>query len=99
MLPFESERVRKNAREATTEDLLNRVTVYRGDMEPEALKIIEAELAPFKARPHWGKLFTMDPSVLRSRYEKYPDFLALLKKYDPQGKFRNPYLDLNIYGI
>lgn len=62
------------------------------------LPIIEAELAPFKARPHWGKLFTMDPSVLRSCYEKYPDFLALLKKYDPQGKFRNPYLDLNIYG-
>lgn len=61
------------------------------------LPIIEAELAPFKARPHWGKLFTMDPSVLHTRYEKYPDFLALAKKYDPQGKFRNPYLDLNIY--
>jgi hypothetical protein len=44
MLPFEPERVEKNARAATTEDLLERVTVYREGMEPEALEIIEAEL-------------------------------------------------------
>jgi xylitol oxidase len=61
------------------------------------LPMIEAELAPFNARPHWGKLFTIAPSVLQSRYEKYPDFLAVLKKFDPEGKFRNAYLDLNIY--
>ena len=62
------------------------------------LPMIEAELAPFNARPHWGKLFTIDPSVLHSRYERFADFLKLVKTYDPQGKFRNPYLDLNIYG-
>lgn len=39
------DRVRKNVRSATTEDLLDRVTVYRAGMEPEALEIIEAELA------------------------------------------------------
>ena len=61
------------------------------------LPMIEAELAPFKYRPHWGKLFTITPAVLKSRYEKLPDFLQLLKNYDPQGKFRNAYLDLNIY--
>jgi len=44
MLAFEPERVQKNAREATTQDLLDRVTVYRQGMEPEALLIIEAEL-------------------------------------------------------
>ncbi len=62
------------------------------------LPIIEAELAPFNYRPHWGKLFTIAPSVLHTRYEKFPDFLNLLKNYDPQGKFRNAYLDKNIYG-
>jgi xylitol oxidase len=31
------------------------------------LPVIEKELSPFGARPHWGKLFTMAPSVLRSR--------------------------------
>lgn len=61
------------------------------------LPIIEAELAPFGARPHWGKLFTVTPSVLHERYPKYKDFMAIVKKFDPEGKFRNPYLDLNIY--
>lgn len=58
---------------------------------------IEAELAPFNVKPHWGKLFKVDPGILQARYEKFPDFLALAKKYDPEGKFRNAYLDLNIY--
>jgi hypothetical protein len=44
MLPFDAERVEKNAREATTQDLLDRMTVFRDGMEPEALRIIEAEL-------------------------------------------------------
>jgi hypothetical protein len=39
------EKVRDNAREASTDDLLDRVTVYRSGMEPEALEVIEAELA------------------------------------------------------
>jgi hypothetical protein len=44
MIEFERERVRANVREATTEDLLDRATLYREGMEPEALEIIEAEL-------------------------------------------------------
>jgi hypothetical protein len=41
---FEPGRVIANARESGTEDLLDRVTVYREGMEPEAVEIIEAEL-------------------------------------------------------
>jgi len=63
----------------------------------QILPKIEAELAPYAVRPHWGKLFTVEPEVLRSRYPKIDDFLALTRKYDPEGRFRNPYLDLNIY--
>jgi hypothetical protein len=44
MLEFDAERVRANVSAATTEDLLDRATVYREGMEPEALDIIEAEL-------------------------------------------------------
>jgi hypothetical protein len=44
MLEFDADRVRANVREATTVDLLDRATVYRQGMEPEALDIIEAEL-------------------------------------------------------
>lgn len=44
MLRFDAERVRTNVRQAETEDLLDRVTVYRAGMEDEALDLIEAEL-------------------------------------------------------
>lgn len=44
VLKFDPQRVWANARKATTEDLLDRVTVYRSDLEPEALAIIEEEL-------------------------------------------------------
>lgn len=58
---------------------------------------IEAELAPYNVRPHWGKLFTLAPNVLQSRYSRLPDFMQLVKTYDPQGKLRNAYLTDTIY--
>jgi alditol oxidase len=64
----------------------------------KVLPMIEEELAPFDARPHWAKLFTMARSRLQSLYEKLPDYRELLKDYDPGGKFRNAYLSTNIYG-
>jgi hypothetical protein len=41
---FDLERVRRNVHLAATEDLLDRVTVSRAGMEPEALEVIEKEL-------------------------------------------------------
>jgi alditol oxidase len=61
------------------------------------LPIIERELVPFNARPHWGKLFTMPPDELKALYSKLPDFIQLCEKYDPQGKFRNEFLKTNIF--
>lgn len=61
------------------------------------LPVVENELAPFQARPHWGKLFTTSPTKLRSLYKKIPEFVQLTKKYDPRGKFRNEFLDRNIF--
>ena len=60
------------------------------------LPIIEGQLAPFGARPHWGKLFTIPAAQLKTRYERYADFQQLLQKYDPKGKFRNEFLELNL---
>jgi alditol oxidase len=62
------------------------------------LPLIEKELAPFNSRPHWGKLFTMPPQELRARYTRLNDFVVLSQKYDPQGKFRNQFLDTNVFG-
>jgi alditol oxidase len=54
---------------------------------------LEQALAPFAPRPHWGKVFTTSPEDLRARYPRLPDFLALMRRLDPEGKFRNPYTD------
>ncbi|HWY04817.1 MAG TPA: D-arabinono-1,4-lactone oxidase [Candidatus Acidoferrum sp.] len=61
------------------------------------LPVIEKELAPFHARPHWGKLFTTPPAELKTIYTKMPEFIELSKKYDPQGKFRNEFLNKTIF--
>jgi xylitol oxidase len=59
---------------------------------------IEQTLAPFNPRPHWGKVFTLAPKTLDSRYPKLQDFKKLVAEYDPHGKFRNGFLERNIYG-
>lgn len=61
------------------------------------LPIIERELAPYNPRPHWGKLFTIPPSQLHASYERLPDFLALAKQFDPNGKFHNDFLNANLF--
>jgi xylitol oxidase len=59
----------------------------------KVLPLIEAKLKPFGAKPHWGKLFTMPPGELRSRYERLADFRKLAEELDPKGKFRNEFLN------
>lgn len=61
-------------------------------VRPVVLALEEA-LNPLGARPHWGKVFAADAAYLRSCYPKVADFIDLAAKYDPSGKFRNPYLD------
>jgi alditol oxidase len=65
----------------------------------ELLPQIEVKLEPFQVRPHWAKLFTMSPARLGSRHEKLADFQKLLAQYDPRGKFRNEFLNKNIFGV
>lgn len=59
---------------------------------------IEEALAPFAPRPHWGKIFTLKPAVLQSRIEKLADFKKIMEKHDPEGKFRNEFIDTNLFG-
>jgi len=63
----------------------------------QLLPLLEEQLAPFQARPHWGKLFTMQPMQVRALYERLSDFQDLLRDYDPHGKFRNAFLDKYIF--
>ena len=57
---------------------------------------IEEKLSPFGVRPHWGKLSTIKPGTLQSRYERITDFRKLMQEYDPQGKFVNDFVRKNI---
>jgi hypothetical protein len=43
-MEIDEPRVRKNVQEAETDDLLDRVTVYRAGLEAESLAVIEEEL-------------------------------------------------------
>lgn len=63
----------------------------------QILPLIEKQLAPFNPRPHWAKLFTIPPAQLESKYEKLPEFKSLLQQHDPTGKFRNAFLETNLY--
>ncbi|MEV8228978.1 FAD-binding protein [Streptomyces sp. NPDC079167] len=56
------------------------------------LGAIEEALAPFGARPHWGKVFTTPPAALRELYGHYADFERLTERLDPSGTFRNDFL-------
>lgn len=59
---------------------------------------LEAALAPYSPRPHWGKLFAMAPATIQSRYPRLPDFRDLCATFDPEGKFRNAYVERYVFG-
>jgi xylitol oxidase len=61
------------------------------------LPVIEQALAPFDPRPHWAKLFTMAPEKLQAQYPKLADFKKLVAQYDPEARFRNEFLEHNLY--
>ena len=61
------------------------------------MSLIEKELEPFQAKPHWGKLFNMSPEKLSKLYIKMGDFKTLAQSFDPAGKFRNDFLNRNIF--
>ncbi|QTH45036.1 FAD-binding protein [Cohnella sp. LGH] len=63
----------------------------------QVLPLIESKLEPFKARPHWAKLFTMEPSQVQAHYRMLPQFRELLARFDPEGKFRNAFLNRYIW--
>ena len=54
---------------------------------------IEAALAPYEPRPHWGKLFLFTPEDLACRFPRLAEFADLTRSYDPAGKFSNPFLE------
>jgi xylitol oxidase len=63
-----------------------------------ALVAVEAALAAFGARPHWGKLFLAGAAEVAPLYERLPDFRRLVDRLDPRGAFRNAWLERHVLG-
>jgi xylitol oxidase len=53
------------------------------------LPALDDALAPFGARPHWGKVFESDRDRLAVAYPRISDFRSLAERLDPTGTFRN----------
>ena len=60
---------------------------------------VEAALAPFGPRPHWGGFFLFRPEVVATMYPMMPAYREVIEKLDPTGKFRNSFVDQFVFGI
>ncbi len=56
------------------------------------LRSVDALLAEFGARVHWGKLHFLTPERLHELYPRADDFIALRRRLDPDGVFLNDHL-------
>ncbi|MET3449890.1 D-arabinono-1,4-lactone oxidase [Curtobacterium sp. 1544] len=62
------------------------------DAVAAAVQRIEEALAPFDARPHWGKVSAASAERLHEVYPRLDAFAAVARDLDPAGKFRNDFL-------
>lgn len=53
---------------------------------------IEASLAPFHARPHWGKWHRFDADRIAAVYPRLAEARAVFATLDPAGRFSNAHL-------
>ncbi len=68
------------------------------DAVQEMVAQIEDALAPFRARPHWGKVFHADAVAIAPLYKHHSDFVRLAERLDPRGAFRNTWLRDRVFG-
>ena len=56
------------------------------------LPLIEAALAPFAARPHWGKLHGFDAEAIARVHPRLAEARSVFERLDPEGRFANAHL-------
>ena len=68
------------------------VHVFEG-MEREApFREVEAMMAGWGGRPHWGKRSFLAAAELAPRYPRWDAFQAIRGRLDPHGRFVNPWI-------
>lgn len=63
-----------------------------------AVARIEAALAPFAARSHWGKVTSLRAGDAARLYERLDDFRRLRDELDPRGALINDWLRAHVLG-
>jgi xylitol oxidase len=58
-----------------------------------AVREVEAALAPFAARPHWGKVSNVTAGEVAELYPRLGDARDLFERLDPDGRFGNDRLE------
>lgn len=62
------------------------------DWEPY-FREVEAIMASYEGRPHWGKRHFRTAEDLATAYPRWGEFRRIRARLDPNGAFANPYLD------
>ncbi|MCE0763564.1 FAD-binding protein [Pseudonocardia kujensis] len=77
------------------------VHVARGRPHEAYFGAVESVMTALDGRPHWGKLHSRTAAELRGLYPGFDAFVALRDRLDPEGRFRNAYLDrvLGVPGV
>jgi len=56
-------------------------------------------VARHQGRPHWAKAHQLQPEGLRKLYPHFDDFVKVIEEVDPNGMFRNEYIQRHIFGL
>ncbi len=77
------------------EDTLSIAFTWRKHPQEVAalLPDLEAAIAPCGQRPHWGKMSSLDGDTIADLYPALPTFRDLVRRSDPDGVFRGPFLE------
>lgn len=62
------------------------------DLDP-ITRAFDDLVGPWGARPHWGKETAITWGEVRRLWPRAEDFRSLTRAWDPDGVFRNPFLD------
>ncbi|WP_417288624.1 D-arabinono-1,4-lactone oxidase [Corynebacterium variabile] len=71
---------------------------YHRDDYREFFRVLEPILVAAGGRPHWGKHHTLGFAELSAVHEDLTTVAALRSQVDPDGMFRNPYVD-RVFGL
>ena len=70
----------------------------RAGFDQFARLITRIGLTLFSARPHWGKVCTLDHDEAAALYQSLNAFRNVASQLDPTGRFRNNWVDRVVFG-